>query len=52
MGEAEGHDSNTQAGQKGSAQQSGNQGETCSGGQSEMGEGEGGGEEDAVRFGR
>jgi len=42
---------NTQAGQEGLAQQSGGQGQTLSGGQTEMGEGQGGGEEDAVRFG-
>ena len=38
-------------GQEGLAQQSGGQGQTLSGGQTEMGEGQGGGEEDAVRFG-
>jgi len=40
-----------QAGQEGLAEQSGGQGQTLSGGQTEMGESEGGGEEDAVRFG-
>ena len=51
MGKGQGHTCNAQAGQEGLAQQSGGQGETLSGGQTEMGEGEGGGEEDAVRFG-
>jgi len=37
-----------QAGQEGLAEQSGGQGQTISGGQSEMGEGEGGGENEAV----
>ena len=44
MGESEGSQ------EKGSAQQSGNQDETCSGGQSEMGRGQGGGEDEVVRF--
>jgi len=51
MGKGQGHTCNTQAGQEGLAQQSGGQGQTLSGGQTEMGEGQGGGEEDAVRFG-
>ena len=43
--EGKGH---VQAGQEGLAQQPGGQGQTLSGGQTEMGEGQGGGEDEAV----
>ena len=51
MGKGQRQICNTQAGQERLAQQSGGQGQTFSSGQGEMGEGLGGGQEDAVRFG-